>query len=77
MFQFISKISFSCYMIHYIVIMKQTFAVTTTDYLDGVTVFFKTFCDLPWIILFGYVLAMIFEYPLANIIDEMIFKKGK
>ena len=55
--------------------MKQTFGVTTTDYLDGVIIFFKTFCDLPWIIFFGFILAMILEYPLANIIDEMIFKR--
>lgn len=69
LFQFISKITFACYMVHYPYLVWRSLAIYTTPYMSGAFGLVYGFTELIPILGLGLVVAVVYEFPIAAIFD--------
>lgn len=74
-FSIIAKISFWSYLIHYIVIMRNSYNLKQSEYFTFFEVFQQYLTDLGITLFLGFVFTMVVEAPFVKL-ERFIFKRG-
>lgn len=74
-FSIIAKISFWTYLIHYIVIMRNSYNLKQSEYFTFFEVFQQYLTDLVISLFLGFVLTMVVEAPFVKL-ERFVFKRG-
>lgn len=73
--QYISKLAFSCYLIHYAILSVLVYNVRTSQYVNPELTLIRGVSDLGPILLAGLVLSLTIEFPLGAIFDLLLGRK--
>lgn len=74
-FSIIAKISFWTYLIHYIVVMRNSYNLKQSEYFTFFEVFQHYLSDLVISLFLGFVLTMVVEAPFVKL-ERFVFKRG-
>ena len=74
-FSIVAKISFWTYLIHYIVVMRNSYNLKQSEYFTFFEVFHHYLTDLVISLFLGFVLTMVVEAPFVKL-ERFIFKRG-
>lgn len=76
-FQVVAKLSFSCYMVHFIIILRQASAIVNSQYIEPWLIFTYGCSDLVLVLAGGFIICMIVEFPFAYLFDSLFSKMFK
>ena len=73
--QYISKLAFSCYLIHYAILSAFVYDVRTSQYVNPELTLIRGVSDLGPILLAGLFLSLTIEFPFGSIFDSFLGRK--